>query len=425
MIVALAAGVPQPGAAQRQVGLERSKSLVARIHAPIPIGVQVEETNGTGIVLGLLGDTLLLVSACHVVYSEHDCREPRNDIRVWLRDDTARAGRSASVIEFDRNAFHWDIAYLYVPGVRQLKIPRDFPFRRVRNGASLDERTAIYPIGCVMQLACWDLPLEPGRIAAADSHAIQVRIGGPRSGYSGGGLFTRDGELVGIMISESPEATDLAGLPIEAVIEHAKSLGLRVPVLLQKPPTPLRGYLTKLAIAPVLRVAGVPSADEEITPDVDSESTEGGQIEYIMMAGLRGEGSWRLSRGLYGTAGTDVSVSRQLRVSSVFAGAEVELLTWYEREPDPLASFFFIQLVGARMFTQRAVGSYTHGEESYAVTAPESVLAVGPRAGLTLEALIREHFLLRTSVATSLYPLARSGYPKQMLEIAIQIAYAP
>ena len=77
------------------------------------------------------------------------------------------------------------------------------------------------------------------------------------------------------------------------------------------------------------------------------------------------------------------------------------------------------------MFTQRAVGSYTHGEESYAVTAPESVLAVGPRAGLTLEALIREHFLLRTSVATSLYPLARSGYPKQMLEIAIQIAYAP
>lgn len=180
-----------PVSAAENFGPNDAKNLVVMVESRAG---DLQEA-GAGIVLGrgpAGSDSVYVATAFHVAFP--DGEEPDEvKVKFWfLPGETKRA------IVLDIRDMDLDFAVLKVEGVAPASL-NDVVFDRVRSSVDLDEGNDLYSIGNPGGVA-WDVSPEPdglyqrisGGVILFKSQAIQV-------GYSGGGLFTSDWYLVGMI----------------------------------------------------------------------------------------------------------------------------------------------------------------------------------------------------------------------------------
>ncbi len=80
----------------------------------------------------------------------------------------------------------------------------------------------VYPVGCAFErVGCWDVPPLPDKVAPRSDSLIRYQTGVTEKGHSGGALFNRWGEVVG-MITHQDRPYGIA-LSIEHVLKEIRS----------------------------------------------------------------------------------------------------------------------------------------------------------------------------------------------------------
>ena len=165
---------------------------------------------GAGIVLGLDDQSVYIATARHVVEGAD---------RIWVASAMAR-GDSASarvvavpeegtldlaVIALDRSAFPAE----FQPVVDRLGDP-----------SRLSTGDPVTPVGCPDEV-CWSAPALPDRVLASSSIDVLFQSDFVKRGSSGGALFDRWWELVGLVTTSDPPRA--GAIPIDYVVQRAEA----------------------------------------------------------------------------------------------------------------------------------------------------------------------------------------------------------
>jgi hypothetical protein len=254
-----------------------------------------------------------------------------------------------------------------------------------------------------------------------DVDLVFFLFNGLHPGYSGGGLFTRAGELVGMMLTEDESGKGLSALPIEVLLSHAQSVEtLTSQVDLVYTRTPLQGYDTKISAAPVFQIIRMPETEME-------------NGHYLGLGGVRVSASHRVRGGLFARSGAEVAYSAYLRQASLFAGAEVEIASRHDRERLPSSWLLNVDAVATVMTSRRAAGYYwiaprdtqrVPSHEIFTVLQRRETWGMGPRAGLAYELVVRPHLSVRASIAATAYPWIPADFPRETLAFGVHLSYA-
>ncbi len=92
---------------------------------------------------------------------------------------------------------------------------------------------------------CWSAPASPDRVLASTPLEVLFQSDFVKRGSSGGALFDRWWELVGVVTTSDPPRA--SAIPIDYVIEQAETWG--IPVSIHRPGIPRAGYRTTIGAA--------------------------------------------------------------------------------------------------------------------------------------------------------------------------------
>ena len=173
---------------------DEAKRLIVMIEGKM----QGAKVIGAGIIIGSHADRLYIATANHVVRRGTKRLE---QVRVRLKLLPGQEVEAEVLSDFDRNL---DLAVLSVKGVKALAIPVDeIPFQLLGPAAGLKRGDEVFTIGYPRGMR-WQVNVNPDRIAEniGDSLAFESQL--VAKGHSGGGLFNKDWELVGMITADQP-----------------------------------------------------------------------------------------------------------------------------------------------------------------------------------------------------------------------------
>ena len=162
--------------------------------SPIPVRNTVNRVvsiksfgkQGSGVLVRHVGDTYSVLTCAHVVDNLVG-----QQLRIVMSDGKFEIAKAANV-KIPSNKL--DLAIV------TFKSRKKYPIAEIGDSSVLARTQKVYAIGFVKN----ELRFEPGRIVAASSHSqqdgYQIAVGQANitQGMSGGGLFDRDGKLIGI-----------------------------------------------------------------------------------------------------------------------------------------------------------------------------------------------------------------------------------
>ena len=193
---------------------------------------------GAGVIIGADASRIYIATASHVVRNDGETAQV---MVTWAPpgNDSARA----TVLPNVRNDF--DMAIITV-------LRSDFPasaltlrsLDRLGDAGVLKFGDAVSPIGCPNE-RCWTVPVPADRVIGVDRHGIFFQSSFVKDGSSGGGLFNRQWEVVGLVTED--EAPRANAISIDQVLAQARTW--RVPVGLRRRAIPRAGYHTVVAIS--------------------------------------------------------------------------------------------------------------------------------------------------------------------------------
>ena len=342
--------------------------LAAQRLSPMPVAaknlvVQVlatggdEEEVGAGIVVQVAtSNRIIIVTAAHVVRTAQQGAKIRV-VFQFARNDTALA----HVDQVDRDL---DLAVLSV--TRAGSAP--FVFDRQGDPAALETGSLVVPVGCPERV-CWEPPVSGDRVLSASARRVRFESFFVSPGSSGGALFNRQWEVVGIVTEKNSQDGVAVGMP--AVAERLKKWGYTI----QLRPTsiPRAGYRTRISL-----VGMAPSYG----PLVESGRLPSGRLSVL----FRGQEriGWHLTALRLAPA--------DLKVTGGMVGANVALRS------GRLGVAPFAEVGAARVAGRFQAGSYTVQSGSNTVqvpiwqTATNDVIGFG--VGADLEVLVAPHVAL-------------------------------
>lgn len=196
---------------------------------------------------------------------------PADSIRVEFE-----SARRFVAAEVDTVSVDLDLALIRVP----LEEARSAGFRevidRVGDSRILGPGSEVSPVGCPGS-NCWRAPSPPDRVLASNPIDILFQTNFVQGGSSGGGIFNRWGEVVGLIYrAERPGAY---ALPMDLVLSRVRDDWGR-PVTIRPPAIPRGGYRTSLGLALMTPTAGkgipdgrLPSGRLTLTTGIDDLMT--------------------------------------------------------------------------------------------------------------------------------------------------------
>ena len=218
--------VASPDEARSDAG--EAKRLIVMIDGKF----QDRQAIGAGIIVGSGADRLYIATANHVVRQGPRTRPQKlEQVRVRLKFLPGQEIEAEVLSAFDRNL---DLAVLSVKGVKELAIPVDeIPFHRLGEADGLKRGDEVYTIGYPRGKR-WQVNVNPDRISEniGDSLAFESQL--VAKGHSGGGLFNKDWELVGMITADQPP--NGVAVPIDKIIRKLKKWGFPVQLAAAAPP---------------------------------------------------------------------------------------------------------------------------------------------------------------------------------------------
>jgi hypothetical protein len=226
-------------------------------------------------------------------------------------------------------------------------------------------------------------------------------------GYSGGAVFTEQGELVGL-ISRYQGISVVPFTPIDEVVASAKDRGAQL--RLTKPRVPVDGY--RLTVGLSISRGADPAPDPSFRLyDFNTTSTA-----------YRVDATYHMRSRLSFSAGAVAMLNADSHVVGPFLGVGVKLLRLRDAERSgglwaPVLSAF-ADVGFAQIFTLADSGGYSvghgdqpaEGDEGYVpALVADSYTTVGAEAGLRLDMFVRPRFgvgFIATAVAS---PSGHSG----------------
>jgi hypothetical protein len=218
--------------------------LVAQRPAPMPVAaknlvVQVlatggeEEEVGAGIVVAAASNRVIIATAAHVVRTAQQGAKIRV-VFQFARNDTIEA-------HVDQTDKDLDLAVLSL--TRAGNTATQFMFDREGDPAVLETGSLVVPVGCPERV-CWEPPVSGDRVLAASARRVRFESFFVSPGSSGGALFNRQWEVVGLVTEKNSQDGVAVGIP--EVADRMKQWGYTV----QLRPTsiPRAGYRTRLSL---------------------------------------------------------------------------------------------------------------------------------------------------------------------------------
>jgi trypsin-like peptidase len=348
-----------PLAAQRLSPMPvEAKNLVVQVLAT---GGDDEEV-GAGIVVAA-SDRIIIATAGHVVRA---AQQGGGSVRVvfqFARNDTI----VAHVDQLDRDL---DLAVLSVP--RDARSTMQFAFDRAGDPGALEIGALVVPVGCPDRV-CWDPPVSGDRVISASARRVRFESFFVSPGSSGGALFNRQWEVVGLVTEKNTQ--DGIAVGMSEVVDRLRKWS--IPVQLGPTRIPRAGYRTRLSLV------GLAPNSGGLT---QSGRWPSGRFALL----LRGQEriGWHV---------TAIRLAPQnLQVTGGMVGSSISLRT------GRLGIAPFGEVGVARVNGRFNVGSYTiqtaGGPEQVPVwqTVTNDVIGVG--VGADLEFLIAPHFAVSALV---------------------------
>ena len=205
-----------------------AKQLIVMIDGEI----QGRHAIGAGIIIGSGADRLYIATANHVVRQGPKKLE---QIRVRLKFLPGEEIEAEVLSDFDRDL---DLAVLSVKGVKALAIPLEIiPFQLVGAAAGLKRGDEVFTIG-YPRGARWQVNVSPDRIADNTGDQLTFESLLVANGHSGGGLFDKDWNLVGMITADQPP--NGVAVRIDRVLERLKRWDYPVKLTRRIRETPFR-----------------------------------------------------------------------------------------------------------------------------------------------------------------------------------------
>lgn len=207
-IAAMVLVIASPRKPRADVG--EAKQLIVMIDGEI----QGRQAIGAGIIIGSGADRLYIATANHVVRQGPKKLE---QVRVRLKFLPGQKIEAEVLSDFDRDL---DLAVLSVKGVQALAIPLEkIPFQLLGAAAGLKRGDEVFTIGYPRGKP-WQVNVRPDLIAEriGDNLAFESQL--VANGHSGGGLFDKDWNLVGMITADQPP--NGVAVRIDRVLEQMK-----------------------------------------------------------------------------------------------------------------------------------------------------------------------------------------------------------
>jgi hypothetical protein len=233
----LAATAATPLAAQRLSPMPAdAANLVVQVLATLPD----EEEVGAGVVVAA-SNRIVIVTAAHVV------RTAAQGARVRVVFQSARSDTvGVTVDQVDKDI---DLAVLSLP--RDRGPVGGFAFNRRGDPAQLDAGSLVVPLGCP-ERRCWEPPVSGDRVISASSRRVRFESFFVSPGSSGGALFNRQWEVVGVVTEKNTQ--DGIAVGMGEVVDRLHKWGYAM----QLAPTriPREGYGTRLSMVGLAPTSG-------------------------------------------------------------------------------------------------------------------------------------------------------------------------
>lgn len=221
---------PSFAGAQASQMPESAANLIVRVSTFAPDGEQIGI--GAGIII-MASNRLVMVTAAHVINPVRDSGTAKV-VFHFARQDTF-------AVNIDQVDIERDIALLSLDA-KGLKLP-DLSFDRQGDPWGLDAGDPVIPVGCP-DGRCWQPPVSPNRVISGQQSIIRFESYFISTGSSGGALFNRHWEIVGMVIEQSQ--LDGRAVSIRQVLERSRSWGY--PAQLRRKRVPRAGYGSGLSL---------------------------------------------------------------------------------------------------------------------------------------------------------------------------------
>jgi hypothetical protein len=239
----------EPAAASNVPAAARQLIVAIRSYEPGRSLPQV----GAGIVIGQDAERAYIATALHVVEGAD---------RVWVAFAAAPGDSARAEIFRQPESGSLDLAVIALPAAA-LPATVSSAFDRLGEPSRLSTGSEVSPVGCPDE-SCWGAPSPPDRILTASPIELWFQSDFVKRGSSGGGLFDRWWEVVGLVTTSDPPRA--RAIPIDYVLEQARTWG--VPVSLRRPNIPRAGYKTTIGAAILFPTASLSDRFPSLRLDV-------------------------------------------------------------------------------------------------------------------------------------------------------------
>jgi trypsin-like peptidase len=233
LVLILAAG--SPAAAQAPLRMPQdAANLVVQVLA-FSGDADDSPENGAGIVFAAT-DRIIIATAAHVVRASVVSQRVRV-VFQFARKDTVAA-------RVDLLDSELDLAVLSLPrsAVRVTDVVH-FGFDRLGDPSALESGAPLTPVGCPLGV-CWDPPVTPVGLISGRYLMVRFESYFISPGSSGGALFNRNWEVVGLVTEQS----QIDGRAIDIREVRRRLVGWRYRVQLHEKSVPRAGYQTRLSL---------------------------------------------------------------------------------------------------------------------------------------------------------------------------------
>ncbi len=241
LLLSVLAGACRFSAAAQEPGRDaESISNVPEVARPLVVALLSYQPGrslpqiGAGVVIGEDATRVYVATALHVVEGAD---------RILARFEAARTDTiQAEVVARPEEGNALDLAVIALPRSASIDAYRA-SLDRLGDPGRIDQEAPVSPIGCPDEV-CWTGPTPADRVLTATPVEILFQSDFVKRGSSGGALFDRWWEVVGIVTQSDPPRA--RAIPMDYVVEQARTWG--VPVSLRRPRIPRAGYRTGISV---------------------------------------------------------------------------------------------------------------------------------------------------------------------------------
>jgi alpha-tubulin suppressor-like RCC1 family protein len=207
--------------------LGETKNLVVMITCPLEEG----RVWGAGIIFGLAGDELYIVTTNHLA---QQCQQRSGSFQVEFRRPSGARAQASLMKDRDTSV---DLAVLKVTGLKTIGVQGDMlPFDRIADSSSLTDTGIVNMVGYPDQKP-WSVNEFPGFVQSTNQDVIRFQTSFLAIGDSGGALLNQNSDIVGMIRTDEPPQSE--AITLSAIIRRLNEW--KYPVNLGKP-FELRGF---------------------------------------------------------------------------------------------------------------------------------------------------------------------------------------